>query len=110
MARISSHVLIAVESEHQERSRTFVRANTACCLPEAPHSRSDLVISEGPETPFVFASAVKGNVARYDRDWSIAGLSAAIVHLEAEFLHEATRGMSGSRAMIDSPTDMQSVV
>lgn len=40
----------------------------------------------------------------------IGGLSAAISQLEAEFLHEATRVMSGSKAMADSLTDMQSVL
>ena len=38
------------------------------------------------------------------------GLSIAISQLEAEFLHEATRVMSGSKAMADSLTNMQSVL
>jgi hypothetical protein len=40
----------------------------------------------------------------------IGGLSIAISQLEAEFLHEATRVMSGSKAMADSLTNMQSVL
>ncbi len=40
----------------------------------------------------------------------IGGLSIAISQLEAEFLHEATRVMSGSMAMADSLTNMQSVL
>lgn len=40
----------------------------------------------------------------------IGGLSMAIAQLEAEFLHEATRVMSGSKAMADSLTNMQSVM
>lgn len=38
------------------------------------------------------------------------GMTAAIAQLEAEFLHEATRVMSGSKAMADSLTNMQSVM
>lgn len=41
---------------------------------------------------------------------AIGGLTAAIAQLEAEFLHEATRVMSGSKAMADSLTNMQSVM
>lgn len=40
----------------------------------------------------------------------IGGLAAALAQLEAEFLHEATRVMSGSKAMADSLTNMQSVM
>lgn len=40
----------------------------------------------------------------------IGGLSIAISQLEAEFLHEATRVMSGSKAMADTLTNMQSVL
>jgi uncharacterized membrane-anchored protein YhcB (DUF1043 family) len=40
----------------------------------------------------------------------IGGLSAAIAQLEAKFLHEAARVMSGSKAMADSLTNMQSVL
>lgn len=40
----------------------------------------------------------------------IGGLSIAISQLEAEFLHEATRVMSGSKGMADSLTNMQSVL
>ncbi|GAA4772648.1 hypothetical protein GCM10023219_19800 [Stakelama sediminis] len=40
----------------------------------------------------------------------IGGLSVAISQLEAEFLHEATRVMSGSKAMADSLTNMQSTM
>lgn len=40
----------------------------------------------------------------------IGGLSMAIAQLETEFLHEATRVMSGSKAMADSLTNMQSVL
>lgn len=38
------------------------------------------------------------------------GLQAAIDQLEAQFLHEATRVMSGSKAMADSLSDVQSVM
>lgn len=38
------------------------------------------------------------------------GLSNALSQLEAEFLHEATRVMSGSKAMADTLTNMQSVM
>lgn len=38
------------------------------------------------------------------------GLSAAIDQLEARFLHEATRVMSGSKSMSDSLADMQSIL
>jgi hypothetical protein len=38
------------------------------------------------------------------------GLQAAIDQLEAQFLHEATRVMSGSKAMADSLADVQSVM
>lgn len=38
------------------------------------------------------------------------GLTAAIDQLEARFLHEATRVMSGSKAMADSLADMQSIL
>jgi hypothetical protein len=38
------------------------------------------------------------------------GLSTAIAQLESEFLHEAARVMSGSKAMADSLTNMQSVL
>ncbi|QNO27243.1 hypothetical protein EEB18_021480 [Sphingopyxis sp. OPL5] len=38
------------------------------------------------------------------------GLTMAIDQLEARFLHEATRVMSGSKAMADSLADMQSVL
>lgn len=40
----------------------------------------------------------------------IGGFGTAIAQLEAEFLHEATRVMSGSKAMADSLTNMQSVM
>jgi len=40
----------------------------------------------------------------------IGGLSMALAQLEAEFLHEATRVMSGSKAMADSLTNMQSTM
>ena len=40
----------------------------------------------------------------------IGGISIAISQLEAEFLHEAARVMSGSKAMADSLTNMQSVL
>lgn len=39
-----------------------------------------------------------------------SGLQAAIDQLEAQFLHEATRVMSGSKAMSDSLADVQSVM
>jgi uncharacterized membrane-anchored protein YhcB (DUF1043 family) len=38
------------------------------------------------------------------------GLAVAIDQLEARFLHEATRVMSGSKAMADSLADMQSIL
>ena len=38
------------------------------------------------------------------------GLTLAIDQLEARFLHEATRVMSGSKAMADSLADMQSIM
>jgi hypothetical protein len=38
------------------------------------------------------------------------GLQSAIDQLEAQFLHEATRVMSGSKAMADSLADVQSVM
>jgi hypothetical protein len=40
----------------------------------------------------------------------IGGLSTAMAQLEAEFLHEATRVMSGSKAMADNLTNMQSAM
>ena len=40
----------------------------------------------------------------------LGGLAAAIARLEAEFLHEATRVMSGSKAMADSLSDMHSIL
>ena len=41
---------------------------------------------------------------------SAGGLQVAIDQLEARFLHEATRVMSGSKAMADSLADVQSVL
>jgi hypothetical protein len=41
---------------------------------------------------------------------SLGGMSVAIDQLEARFLHEATRVMSGSRAVADSLADMQSIL
>ena len=41
---------------------------------------------------------------------AIGGLSITISQLEIDFLHEATRVMSGSKAMADSLTNMQSVL
>lgn len=40
----------------------------------------------------------------------LGGLAAAVARLEAEFLHEATRVMSGSKAMADSLSDMHSIL
>jgi len=44
------------------------------------------------------------------RAMELGGLAAAIARLEAEFLHEATRVMSGSKAMADSLSDMHSIL
>jgi hypothetical protein len=38
------------------------------------------------------------------------GLAAALARIEAAFLHEATRVMSGSKAMADSLSDMQAIL
>ena len=40
----------------------------------------------------------------------IGGLAEALSRLEAEFLHEATRVMSGSKAIADSLSNMQSMI
>lgn len=40
----------------------------------------------------------------------IGGLTNVLTHIESQFLHEATRVMSGSKAMADSLADMQSVL
>lgn len=52
--------------------------------------------------PADIVTDVRGRVA--------GGLSAAIDQLEARFLHEATRVMSGSKAMADSLADMQAIL
>jgi hypothetical protein len=44
------------------------------------------------------------------REHPIGGLSLALTRLEGEFLHEATRVMSGSKAMADSLADMQAMM
>lgn len=44
------------------------------------------------------------------RAMELGGLAAAISRLEADFLHEATRVMSGSKAMADSLSDMHSIL
>lgn len=41
---------------------------------------------------------------------SIGGLSKVLTRMEAEFLHEATRVMSGSKAMADSLADVQRIM
>ena len=43
-------------------------------------------------------------------DEKIGGLTNALTRIESLFLHEATRVMSGSKAMADSLADMQSVL
>ena len=44
------------------------------------------------------------------RAMELGGLAAATSRLEADFLHEATRVMSGSKAMADSLSDMHSIL
>lgn len=44
------------------------------------------------------------------RAMDLGGLVAATSRLEADFLHEATRVMSGSKAMADSLSDMHSIL
>jgi hypothetical protein len=44
------------------------------------------------------------------RESKFNGLADALSQLEAEFLHEATRVMSGSKAMADSLADVQALI
>lgn len=48
-------------------------------------------------------------VTKY-RQMDAGGLSAAASRMEAEFLHEATRVMSGSKAMSDNLSDMHAIM
>lgn len=53
---------------------------------------------------FTADEVVKFQVAKF------GGLMSALSQLETEFLHEATRVMSGSKAMSDSLSDMQAMI
>lgn len=49
------------------------------------------------------------DAAKFESE-NIGGLSSALSRIEAEFLHEAARVMSGSKAMADSLSDVQAMI
>jgi hypothetical protein len=60
--------------------------------------------------PVQLASVLPADVIKIARENQFDGLQSAMSRLEADFLHEATRVMSGSKAISDSLSDMQAVM
>lgn len=58
----------------------------------------------------LLGSVLTGDEVAKLRAMRFGGLAAALSRLEGEFLHEATRVMSGSKAMADSLSDMQAMI
>jgi len=58
----------------------------------------------------LLGAALKPDVVAQVTGRETGGLSLAVDQLEAEFLHEATRVMSGSKAVADSLSDVQAVM
>jgi hypothetical protein len=58
----------------------------------------------------LFETIIPAEVVEQGRKSSSHGLSTLVARLEAEFLHEAARAMSGSKAMADSLADVQSIM
>ncbi|HJO65422.1 MAG TPA: hypothetical protein QF469_08785 [Sphingomonas sanguinis] len=51
----------------------------------------------------------EGDIAKF-HEMTLGGLAAALSRLEGEFLHEAARVMSGSKALAESLSDMQALM
>ncbi len=58
----------------------------------------------------LFGMVIPADVVAQARNSKFNGLSMLVSRLEAEFLHEAARVMSGSKAMADSLADVQSIM
>ena len=59
---------------------------------------------------YALRSVLAGNVVDRIKEAQTRGVQEAIGRLEAEFLHEANRVMSGSRALADSLSDIQATL
>jgi hypothetical protein len=81
--------------------RTCFLANRSLTQKRYEGWRDDAMI------PWMLAGVVSADELRRAREDHAYGLHSAVSIVEARFLHEATRVMSGSKAMSDTLSDMQ---
>lgn len=58
----------------------------------------------------LLSGSLKPDILKKVKDAKFGGISMAMTQLESDFLHEATRVMSGSKAMADSLADVQALM
>lgn len=77
-------------------------------IPECKRAYQDWRKDDGIKQ--LLTSALSAEYVEKVKGKRFGGLQMALAQLEAEFLHEATRVMSGSKAMADSLANVQSIM